>query len=273
MTTATVTNPDLELKYADKIAKLLNQAESTDNPAEAEAFMEKAAQLMVEYAIDEAMVAAARGLQVDELVQDTFNYSGIYRNAHQELAAIVAKHFGLRIVYGHDRGKSPIVKPLYLAGFRSDVERARLLDTSLQLQAASAHRAWWKENRERCAWMDKGMSFRTRRDFLFGFGTGVEVKLAMARRAAQAEAVKHEAERAGAEETEAKKSVELVLVNRKERVDEFYDSVWGGRTRSVNHRYGAGGAGANTAGFNAGRNANTNTGANSIRGNRGAIGS
>ena len=144
MTTTTIS---LEEKYATRIAKLLTQAENTAaTPAEAEAFMAKAAQLMIEYAIDEQMINAARGLTVDELVQDTFNYTGIYRNGHRKVAIVVGDYFGLKMVQGSDTGRSPIRLPLHLAGFRSDVERARLLDTSLQLQCVSAHNKWWAEN-------------------------------------------------------------------------------------------------------------------------------
>jgi hypothetical protein len=226
---------------------------------------------MLKYAIDEQMIAAARGLSIDELVQDQFEYMGIYRSGHQQLGGVVAKHFGLRIVYGRDTWTKPIKLPLHLTGFRSDVERARLLDTSLQLQCATALGKFNKENKDRMAWMDKGLAFRTRRDFVFGFADGVETKLNRAKVEAKAEAAKHEAERTQETIENAKTSVELVLVNRKERVDEYYDTVWGGRTRNVTHRYGQG-SGGRGAGYTAGSNANTNTSAGSLRGTRGAIG-
>lgn len=256
-------------KYADRIAKLLTLAEG-EGP-EAELAMVKADELMLKYAIDEAMVASVRGLSVDELVQDQFDYSGIYRNGHQQLGGVIAQNFGLKIVYGRDGWRKPIVKPLYVAGFKSDVERARLLDASVQLQCVAAFKKWNAENKDRLAWMDKGLAFRSRRDFVFGFAEGVDMKLAQARRAARAEAIVTEAERAGTTEAEAKESVALVLVNRKTRVDEYYDTVWGGRTRKVSHNYGSGSAGGRGAGQAAGMNANTNTGSG-IKGNRGAIG-
>lgn len=263
---------ELELKYAEKITKLLTQAENpAATEAEAQAFMQKAAELMKAYAIDEQMIAEVRGLSIDELVQDQFEYTGIYRNGHQQLGAATAKYFDLRIVLGHDTYSKPIRKPLYLTGFRSDVERARLLDTSLQLQCVTAHNQWWKANKHLYEWMDKGRQFRTRRDFVFGFADGVASKLNAARRAAVAEAKKNEAERSGSTAETASAGVELVLVSRKEKVEEFYDSVWGGRTRNVTHRYGQGAAGGRGAGYAAGQNANTNTGPG-IGGARGAIG-
>jgi hypothetical protein len=97
-------------------------------------------------------------------------------------------------------------------------------------------------------------------------------KLRQARVAAKAEAKKHEAERTGATADAAATSVELVLVNRKSRVDEFYDQVWGGRTRNVRHSYSSGTANGRNAGYTAGQNANTNTGAGRLGGTRGAIG-
>lgn len=268
-----MTAPTLEERYADKIAKLLTQAE---NPAataeEAEAFMAKAAQLMLEYAIDEQMIAAARGLTVDELVQDTFYYTGIYRFAHRKVAIAAATHFGLKLVVGNDQNwERPIRLPLFLAGFKSDVERARILDTSLQLQCVNAHNQWWKANKDSLYWMDKGLTFRTRRDFVFGFASGVSMKLAAARREAKAEAKLHEAERTGATAEAASKSVELVLVGRQKRVEDFYDTVWGGKTRTVRSNYSGGLRDGHSAGFSAGRNANTNTGPG-IGGSRGALG-
>lgn len=268
-----MTAPTLEAKYADRISKLLMQAENpAATAAEAEAFMAKAAELMVTYAIDEAMVAAARGLTIDELVQDEFNYTGIYRNGHRSVAVKVAKHFGLKVVVGNDTRDKPIRLPLFLAGFRSDVERARLLDTSLQLQCVNAHNQWWAAHKDEYSWMDKGLSFRTRRDFVFGFAEGVGSKLYDARRAATAEAKMHEAERTGAAPAEAAASVELVLVGRKKRVEDFYDTVWGGRTRNVSHRYGTGAGNGRNAGYNAGRSANTNTGSGIGGGPRGQLG-
>lgn len=267
-----MTAPTLEVKYADRIAKLLNQAENTAaTPQEAEAFMAKAAQLMLEYAIDEQMIAAARGLTVDELVQDTFHYRGIYRVGHRDVAIKAAKHFGLKVVLGHDTYQKPIQLPLFLAGFRSDVERARLLDTSLQLQCVNAHSQWWKKNKDALSWMDRGLTYRTRRDFVIGFAEGVGSKLYEARRQARAEAKVHEAERTNVSPEAASASVELVLVGRVKRVEEYYDSVWGGATRSVSRRYNSGAGNGRSAGFNAGLSANTNTGAG-LGGAKGALG-
>lgn len=268
-----MTAAEQELKYADRIKKLLAQAE---NPAateeEASAFMQRAATLMAKYAIDEQMIATARGLNIDELVQDEFSYTGIYRTGHQRVGVQAAKHFGLKVVLGGDTGRNPIRMPLFLAGFRSDVERARMLDTSLQLQMVNAHNQWWSANKDAYYWMDKGLAFRTRRDFTFGFADGVATKLYRARKDATVEATAHEAERAGTTVEAATTSVELVLVGRQKRVDEFYDTVWGGRTRSVTHRYSHGAGGSRMAGYSAGRAANTNTGAGIAGGNRKALG-
>jgi len=256
-----MTAPTLEAKYADKIAKLLSQAENpAASEAEAQLFMQKAASLMIQYAIDEQMVDAARGLTRDELVQEDFFYTGIYRTGHQRVGAQAAKHFGLKVVWGRDTGKSPIQLPIHLAGFKSDVARARLLDTSLQLQLVNAHTQWWRAHKDEFSWMDKGLAFRTRRDFTFGFATGVGEKLAAARREAKAEAKKHEAERAALTPEAASASVELVLSSRQKRVEDYYDTVWGGRTRNVRHNYGTGAGNGRSAGYSAGRNANTNPG-------------
>lgn len=265
MTTAT-----LENKYADKIGKLLAQAENPGaTEAEATAFMEQAARWMIKYQIDEAMVAQARGLTIDELVQDEFDYTGIYQYGSVRVGAAVAKHFGLKVVQSLNRDGTPKYSRLYVIGFRSDIERARLLDTSLQLQCANAHATWWKANKNDFAWMDRGLAYRTRRDFVFGFAQGLDAKLAMARREAQRDASHSEAERSHVSEAKASESVALVLVNRKERVDEYYDTVWGGKTRASRGSYAGGVRGGRDAGYSAGQRANTAT--TGIAGGRGAI--
>lgn len=270
MTTAT-----LENKYADKIAKLLAQAENpAATEAEATAFMEQAARWMIKYQIDEAMVAQARGLTLDELVQEQFDYTGIYQIATLRVGSAVAKHFGLKCVQSLDnRGRDggPKYSRLYVIGFRSDIERARLLDTSLQLQCANAHAAWWKTYKKDFAWMDRGLTYRTRRDFVFGFAHGLDSKLLGARHEAQRDAAHSEAERSHVSEADAQASVALVLVNRTERVDEYYDEVWGGRTRSSRGQYAGGARGGRDAGYSAGQRANTAT--TGIAGGRGAISS
>lgn len=270
----TTTTMSPELKYADKIGKLLQQAENPGcTEAEAAAFMEKAAQLMSAYAIDEAMVAQARGLTTDVLEQDEFDYTGIYQYGSVRVGTAVANHFGLKCVTSLDRAArdgKPKHSRLYVVGFRSDIERTRLLDTSLQLQCAHAHAQWWKANKQDFAWMDRGLTYRTRRDFVFGFAHGLNSKLAQARYEAQRDAARSEAERSKVSEAAASESVALVLVNRKERVTEYYDSVWGGRTRNVGHRYGSGARGGRDAGFSAGQNANTAT--TGIGGGRKSVG-
>lgn len=266
-----MTTMTTETKYAEKIAKLLNQAENAGaTPAEAEAFMQRAAQLMLEYAISEAMIDAVRGIDRDELVQENFDYTGVFQYGTLRVGSAVAAHFGLRCVQSLNNPGSPKYSRLYVVGFKSDVARARLLDTSLQVQCAAAHQAWYKENKESMSWMDKGLVYRTRRDFVFGFASGVGAKLSEASRAARVEAKAHEAERAEVTLEAASASVELVLVGRKKRVEDYYDTVWGGKTRSSSTRYRGGSSGGRGAGYSAGLAANTNTGAGI--GSRGVLG-
>lgn len=236
-----------DVTYADKIAKLLAKAEST-TPEEAELLFTKAAELMEKYAIDEAMIDAARGIERDVIVKETLKYEGTYRHATAMIGWSICRASGCRGVY-YDDGQS-LTYTLTIVGFQSDVNRVKLLNSSLQIQCAKAQRAWAKEGIK--SWMDRGMKFKTRRDFIFGFAEGVSVKLQAAHREGRRVATAGEAERTNTTEAQASDSVQLVLRSRKERVDEWMDSEYGAlRSKSVN--YSRGGAGARNGGFAAGR--------------------
>src|SRR5437868_13324419 len=85
-------------KWADKIAALLRKAEST-TPEEAELLMAKAQELMAKYAIDEAMLNAARGVKdrkADPIMWDEFVTVGIYRHALYMIDYYVLLVFGCK---------------------------------------------------------------------------------------------------------------------------------------------------------------------------------
>jgi len=237
-----------ETKYAEKIAALLAKAEGTTFQEEADAFLAKAQELMTRWAIDEAMIDNARGVERDVIEQREFVYGGFYASDKGGLTWPIVRANGCRGVYtssGSWGGTRTIGDKAYrmwyqltATGFRSDLNRVSMLEASLQLQMAQALNTWWKE--EDRSWMSKSENVRARRSFMEGFASGVHTKLNEATKAGREAAAKDQAERAGTTEAEATESVALVLRSRKDRVDDWMDNHYGtlrsGRAsyRSVN---------------------------------------
>jgi Protein of unknown function (DUF2786) len=227
-----MTPQEKQEKYADKIAKLLAKAEST-TPEEAELLLAKAQELMTQYAITEALIDQARGVERDEIEQRTFAYGGYYHADKGNLAWIIIRNNGCRGVYmrsGEWTSARTIGDKTYrmwyeitATGFRSDLDRVSLLESSLQIQMARALNDWWKT--EDRSWMSKTQNVRARQSFMEHFAYGVDEKLRTAtiagRKAAERDAA------GGTSEDAAKDAVALVLRSRKDRVDEWMDRKYG----------------------------------------------
>lgn len=224
-----------EEKYAEKIAALLAKAESTTFQAEADAFIAKAQELMTQYAISEAMLDSARGVERDEIEQRTFTYGGFYASDKGGLTWPIVRANGCRGVYMNSGtwGSTRTIGDktfkmwyeLTVTGFRSDLDRVSLLEASLQLQMAQALNEWWKlEDR---SWMSKTENVRARRSFMEGFTHGVQTKLYEATKAGREAAARDEAARTNTTEDQATESVALVLRSRKDRVDDWMDKHYG----------------------------------------------
>jgi len=186
-------------KYADRIAKLLRKAEST-TPEEAEALFAKAQELMAKYAIDEAMLRAAGNLSQkdDPLTEEEFVTVGIYRHALYMIDFYVLSVNGCEVVEftgspwrtidGRTFKQTRVLKAV---GYKSDLDRARVLLTSLKLQCMRAETSWWKENEYLYKSMSNGDQHKARRGFMFSFGKGANKKMqdavAAARKTAETE--------------------------------------------------------------------------------------
>lgn len=182
---------DLKAKYADKIAKLLAKAEST-TPEEAEALTAKAQELMSRYAIDEAMLEMARGFAgtSNKVVREEFIIVGIYRFPLADLCTYVLYANDCKIVVRGGKNPREIDGRLFRetvvywgVGFKSDIDRARLMYTSLMLQAIRAENAWWRENQHLHEHKKKGGHYE-RRQFLASFGDATYLRMLQAKRAA-----------------------------------------------------------------------------------------
>lgn len=249
--------------YADKIAKLLRKAESTQHPAEAELLMAKAQELMVTYAIDEEMLARIGGEQRKErdvIVEESIEYTGLFRDALRDIGSAIARANDCRILvsswprYDRDEKTSKTMKVkvarLHVIGFSADVRRVHMLNASLQIQATTAQLTWWRaEDRSHYSRQD---AWQSRRTFLFGFANGLNQKLQEARRVGEAAAVKNQEARGDAA---ASDSVALVLRDKRTAVNDWIDTKYGNSLRNVSRNYKHGsGYGAGQA---AGRNADT----------------
>lgn len=245
---------DKQTTYAEKIALLLRKAENTTSEVEAELFTAKAQELMTKYAITEELLAKAEGRQVqDHVIQDSIVYRGIYQAALFNIGKAIAVNNNCKILIDKWSGGRNTTS-LIVVGFSQDVARVQLLDASLQIQASTAMQRWYRrQDMDRAAGMQK---YKARREFFFGFAIGVGQKLAMARRAGVAEAVKEESTRSGVAASDVRTSTELVLRTKDEQVKDWYDTTYGKNLRTVRHRHQSGGYSANSAGREAGLQSN-----------------
>ncbi|MBU6232409.1 DUF2786 domain-containing protein [Patescibacteria group bacterium] len=243
---------DTQEKYANKIAKLLAKAEST-SPEEAEILIAKAQELMAQYAVEEAMIDAARGVERDEIEQRTVVFTGNNRAELADLAWRICQVNDCKVVQWQttvvdEEGRKAVrvrrnwrsgqyeaevtnrkkAIKYEITGFRSDLERILLLESSLRLQAISSLTNWWRdEGKAQYDWETYSHKVRIKQEFLEGFTNSVHSKLQTAKRTGQQAAVKVEAKRTHATDESAGESVALVLRSRKDRVDDWYDKHYG----------------------------------------------
>ncbi len=195
-------------RRAHKIRALLDKAEATPYPAEAEALTAKAAALMASWQITEAMLAAARPVtdRGAVLTRDVPLGKGPYVQARLALLVAAAGFQQCRVLTstGWDGRVGHVV------GHASDAERAELLFTSLLVQAMSAATASPTPPRQ------AGVSTTSwRRNFLLGFArtTGERLDEVVAAAADDAEV------NAGSPSGRPAASVALVLAERLDSVD------------------------------------------------------
>jgi hypothetical protein len=195
-----------------RIRALLDQAESTPYPDEAETFAAKAAELMARYRIDEAMLArsARDPHRIVELDIDLGR--GQYVRARLMLLGVVTDAFDCRLL----SSSGPDGRTGHVIGHATDTEQVSLLYTSLLLQATRA------ADHEPAPHGHRRISFR--RGFLIGFAQRVGDRLA----AQMAHAVR-DADRAGDDPgcTATSGSVALVLADRRRAIDSWVDDRYG----------------------------------------------
>jgi hypothetical protein len=151
-----------------KIRKLLAKAEGTDNANEAEVFSAKAAQLIAAHRIDPRHVGES--LKSGELgLRRIVIGRGAYVRARLALLTAIASNHDCEVVFE----TGPTGTTASVAGFRSDLDIAEVLYTSLHAQAAAQMAAVRRNT--------PAATQRWRRAFLFGFARRVAELLATAR--------------------------------------------------------------------------------------------
>lgn len=184
----------------DKVRKLLAKAEDPAcTPAEAEAFTDKASQLIAKYGVDQALLAAANPT-IDPVGDRVIDIPSPYATDKCSLLSGVATELRCRAVRRQRRGFGGNEFSMHLFGHATDLERVELLFTSLLVQASLALAAQHVPAHEHLA--------AYRRSWLAGYTRAVVLRLAEAERRASDEA----SAATGA-------SVALVLADRSVEVD------------------------------------------------------
>lgn len=192
-----------------KIRKLLAKAENdATTPEEAELYTAKAAQLVAEYGIDQALLATDgedRGGVKDKQVR----LDAPYAADKADLLATVASRLRCRAIRVTERTPTSKEFSIHLFGHEADLMRTDLLFTSLLMQAST----WMMvtpvpHSQHKAAF---------RRSWLAGFRLAVGRRLEEAERSAEQDAVGRET-RAG--------STALVLADRMDAVDQALGAAY-----------------------------------------------
>jgi hypothetical protein len=268
VTTTEATTSFTTEDWARKVRSLLDRAQATDNEAESDLFNAKAVALMEKHQLDEIMINDAAQVEKDELVKETFIFTGRFAEANLMMSYYIATAFDMRGTKGtRDWPEKSSVLTLY--GFASDMEKFKTLNASLSIQAVRAQKQWERRIGLRTSSMEQWDKFKQRRAFITGFGDGVREKLLQAKRLAKADFIRDRAAASGTTVEDESTGVALVLRNRKETVDDWYDEIMGGRSGRRSRTFSNRGAhSAVYAGRQAGAKADTGQGGLNSRANR-----
>jgi hypothetical protein len=176
-----------------KIRALLDKAEASPFPAEAEALTAKALELMARYHVTEAVLAAARSASdPSEIVEVDIGLGrGAYVRARLQMIANLAPTLSCQCL----SSSGPDGRTAHVIGHRSDVDQVQLL----LVQATAAAAAQKVPSRS--------ATVRFRRSFLYAYGNRAAERIADARKQAVDEA--------------PATSVALALVDRDEQVRDW----------------------------------------------------
>lgn len=240
-TTETLTAEKLD-RMKEKIALLLNKAENTNFPAEAQTFQEHAERLMVRYGIAKAQLEdteAKRGKRQEPVIEATFHVYGMYRLGRAIGLHAVAQAFPAVSTLESSDHNSKII---YVIGHESDVNTVLALFGSLLAQMEVAVADWWKTAPKDHLYSES-MRRMERRQFQVSFLNQVARRVASLYREEQAETT----------------GSELVFVGRQERVSNYIAEAYPS-LRTSRSRLGSGSSLAASAGRAAGSRADVGNG-------------
>ena len=197
-----------------KVRKLLALAEDPAATSyEAETYTAKAAQLIADYGIDQALLAAAVPGS-DPVGDRVLDLDAPYAADKAELLSTIAEHLRCRAVVRTRHTQAGKQRSMHLFGHASDLERAELLYTSLLLQSATGLARTPVPPYEHKA------AFR--RSWLAGFRMAIGRRLAEAETRAESEAASRFAA--------AGRSSSLVLADRSAQVEATMHAAYPGLT-------------------------------------------
>lgn len=166
------------------IQKLLDKAESTPYPAEAETFLNAATKLMVRLGVDEAMLASGSDAPPANIVEEEApTFTGVYALPRSVIASAVADALGLAALQRRkpDDGGYRV----FFVGPAPEVGRAITLSGSLDRQAMMALGTWWSGLTT--DGLSRSEKTRERKEFLRSFGLAAADRIARQREEATEE--------------------------------------------------------------------------------------
>lgn len=210
--TIDLSDPQLDDRRLATIRGLLAKAEATEFPEEAEAFFNKASELIARYAVDEALLWSYGPAAREEPSELRMVLHPPYLAQKAVLVSRVATAHGCRAIrFGAGSARDGEV--VAVVGFPSDLRWVDTLVTSLMVQLTSAMLARAPRG------LTASQSAGWRRSFIVGFAEEVAARLQLDREVATRDADQH---MASGRDASGDHSVSLVLVERSERVrDDF----------------------------------------------------
>ena len=204
---------------AEKIRKLIAKAESTNSEHEAQALFAKAEELMTQWAISDAMLQSVGKQAKEEVTTERVHFTSTYWTADMLLAARIGTPNNVKLLQNKQ------AKYIVLIGFPSDIANVVNLWQLLRIQSTRfAQQELTKD--EAYPYMSKMDKFVWRRSFREGFADRVGTRL--------------REQRERTETDEAKKhgsGMELVLVDRKTQVDQFFNNLSKSPARATRQRH------------------------------------
>jgi hypothetical protein len=224
----------------DKIEKLLAKAQRAGTQEEADAFYDKAQELMVKWSVDEAMLQKS-GKSHDELVTVHINMkkNGLFR-VYVDLWVAVSKSNDVKVLmYAPGSWSSPGVD---LIGWKTDVTKVQALFGSLIIHSQKERNNSIPEELKQVSnWSNSADVTRWRKSFMVGYASRISARLRETKKVVVEQ------------ETTKRSSVALALVDRSQAVDAYYNEIPGikkSRSRSMrldSEGYGAGQTAADKA--------------------------